>query len=78
MVESQQVLEWIAEGEVKGEIKGKIGSLLRLLERKFPPGPPAEVRAVIQSCTDPELWERWFDAAVVAHSLEEFQQALRG
>ena len=74
MVESQQVLEWINEGEIKGQIK----SLLRLLERKFPPGPSAELRAVIQSCTDPALWARWFDAAVAAQNLEEFQQAQRG
>ena len=78
MVESQQVLEWIAEGEVKGEIKGMVGSLLRVLAKKFPPGPPSEVVAVIQSCTDPNLLSQWLDAAVAAPSLGEFQQALRG
>src|SRR5262249_50071405 len=31
VIQSQQVLEWMAEGEAKGEVKGKVGTLLRVL-----------------------------------------------
>jgi hypothetical protein len=73
MIESQQVLEWIAEGEIKGEIK----SLLRLLQRKFPPGPPEDLVSLIQSCTETSLVARWFDAAIDAQSLDDFRRMLR-
>ncbi|MBL8793029.1 MAG: transposase [Planctomycetia bacterium] len=68
MIESKVVSEWIAEGEAR--------MLLRLLKQKFPPGPPAELAAVIQGNHDTEQLARWFDAAVVAQSLDEFRQAL--
>jgi hypothetical protein len=61
MTESQQVLEWIAEGEAKGERKNKVDYLLRVLRRKFPPGPPPELVSIIQSTTDSTLLTRWFD-----------------
>ena len=84
MVESQQVLEWIAEGEVKGraegeakgEIKGQAESLLRLLQLRFGPGVPADLVAQIRATTDAEQLRRWFDAAVTAPSLEVFRQTL--
>ncbi len=71
VVESQQVLEWIAEGEAKGEAN----ALLRLLERKFPPGAPAEVVAAVRATTDLEQLRRWFDMALAAASLVAFRQA---
>ncbi|MBY0522842.1 MAG: hypothetical protein K2R98_05570 [Gemmataceae bacterium] len=73
MIESQQVLEWITEGE----IKAKVQVLRRLLEKKFPPGPPAELTAVINGCTDLSRLALWFDAAIDARSLDEFRQAMR-
>jgi hypothetical protein len=36
MIESVQVLEWMAEGEAKGEIKGEANALVRVLARRFP------------------------------------------
>jgi hypothetical protein len=56
MTESQQVLEWITEGEIKGRIVEKVESLLRVLQKKFPPGPPADLVAVIQSCPTVTSW----------------------
>jgi hypothetical protein len=76
MTESQQVLEWIAEGEAKGERKNKVAYLLRVLQRKFPPGPPPELVSIIQSTTDSTLLTRWFDAAFDAQSLDDFRRAM--
>jgi hypothetical protein len=79
MVESEQVLEWIAEGEAKGrvegEVKGAANALLRLLEKRFPPGAPAETIAAIRATTDVEHLRRWFDLALEADSLAAFRQA---
>jgi hypothetical protein len=72
MVESQQVLEWIAEGEAKG----KAESLLRLLELRFPPGPPPDLAAKVRGTTDPEQLRRWFDVAFTAASLEAFRNGM--
>jgi hypothetical protein len=72
MVESQQVLEWITEGEVKGLAE----SVLRLLALRFPPGAPADLTAQIRATTDAAQLRRWFDAAVAAASLEAFRQAI--
>jgi hypothetical protein len=90
MEESQQVLEWIAEGEARGEAKGRIegeakgriegeakgetNALVRLLEKRFPPGAPADMVAAIRATTDVEQLRRWFDLAVEADSLAAFRQ----
>ena len=76
MVESQQVLEWIAEGEVKGEVKGTRNALVRYLEKHFPPGPPPDLLARIQSSTDPGQLAHWFEIAMSSPTLEAFQQAI--
>jgi hypothetical protein len=54
VVESQQVLEWMAQGEAKGEAKGEARGILRaqreilrmLLEDKYGPLPPALVQQI--------------------------------
>lgn len=74
MRDSQVVAEWITEGK----IEGKVGAILRLLEKRFPPGAPAQVATVIKASTDVEQLNRWFDAAIDAASLEQFQQAMGG
>jgi hypothetical protein len=72
MVESQQVLEWMAEAE----IKARANDVLRLLEKKFPPGAPADLKAIIQACTDLNRLGNWFDAAIDATSLDAFRKAV--
>lgn len=69
MVESQQVLEWIAQGEAKGRAE----FLLRLLERRFGPSVPNDLVAQIQRTADIEQLRRWFEAAFHAPSLEAFR-----
>jgi hypothetical protein len=72
MTESQQVLEWMAQGEVKGEIK----ALLLLLHKKFPPGPSPDLVSFLQSCKDSTLVTRWLAAAIDAASLDDFHRAV--
>lgn len=72
MVESQQVLEWIAEGELKGRAE----ALLHLLALRFPPGAPADLAAQIREAAEPEQLRRWFDAAYAAPSLEAFREVM--
>ncbi len=72
MRDSQVVAEWITEGK----IEGKVGDILRLLEKRFPPGAPTEVAATIKASTNIEQLNRWFDAAIDAASLDEFRQAM--
>ena len=82
MIESQQVLEWIAEGEARGRAEGRakgeaeswVWSLLRVLEWRFPPGAPAEMAARIRAVADLEQLRRWFDLAFTADSLDAFRQ----
>jgi len=73
MVESQQVLEWMAEGELKRNVQ----LLLRLLEKKFPPNLPGDLVTRIQGCTDLQQLTRWFDAAIDATTLDEFRDAMK-
>ena len=70
VIQSQQVLEWMAEGEVKATV----GRLLRLLELKFQTV-PQEIETVIRATSDISALNGWFDAAVVATSLADFRQA---
>jgi hypothetical protein len=48
---------------------------LRLLEKRFPPGAPAELVATIRAATDIVQVQRWFDLAVEVDSLDGFRQA---
>lgn len=88
MVESQQVLEWIAEGEVKGRAEGRAEGqaegraegqaelLLRLLELRFRTSLSADLVAQIRGTTNAEQLRRWFDAAYTAPSLDAFRQIM--
>jgi hypothetical protein len=70
MIESQQVLEWIAEGLVKG----KVETLLRILEVRFPPGAPPDLAQAIRATTDLDRLSHWLDLAITAASLDDFLQ----
>lgn len=68
----------IAEGMVKGLAKGRAEMLhllrervLRLLRKKYQTEPTADLVAVVQGQTDPNLLGQWLDLAFDASSLEE-------
>lgn len=83
MIESQQVLEWMAQGEAKGkaegmvqgEARGEANAVLRLLAKRFPPGPTKDLTAAIEATTDLQRLRNWFDLAYAANSLDAFRQA---
>ena len=74
MIQSQQVLEWMAEGETKGKIESKADALLRVLELKFQTV-PQEIVTAVRGTNDLGQLNRWFDAAVIAATLAGFRQA---
>jgi hypothetical protein len=73
--DSQQVQEWIEEGVTQGVTQGEANSVLRLLTKRFPPGPPAEVTSRVRASTGLDQLRQWFDLALTAHSLDAFRQA---
>jgi hypothetical protein len=75
MVESKQVLEWIAEGEIKGRIEGEADALLRFLRKRFPPGPSADLESAIRTTTDLQRLRGWIDLAVETDSVDAFRTA---
>jgi hypothetical protein len=76
VVQSQQVLEWMAEGETRGEIKGKVGILLRVLRARFG-ALPADLETAIQAQNDLTRLDTWADAAGAAPTLADFRQAAK-
>jgi hypothetical protein len=74
MIQSQQVLEWMAEGETKGKIEGKAETLLRVLRLRFG-AVPGDVETTIRAETDLNKLDVWVDAAVTAAGLADFRQA---
>src|SRR5262245_48888035 len=60
VIMSQQVLEWMAEGEARGEAKGTGRALLRLLELRFQTV-PVEVVTAVRNTTDLAQLGRWLD-----------------
>ncbi|HEY7154570.1 MAG TPA: hypothetical protein VH575_11470 [Gemmataceae bacterium] len=74
VIESQQVLEWMAMGEAKGAVKNGIDSLLRVLARRFPPGATPDMEVAIRTTVDLERLGSWLDLAVTTNSLDAFRQ----
>ena len=85
VIQSQQVLEWMAqgeakgkaEGEAKGKAEGKAESILRALEMRFAQEPPADLIAIIRATTDLDQLSRWFDAAMTALPWKDSVRSLR-
>src|SRR5262249_58413560 len=70
VIQSQQVLEWMAEGEVKG----KAETHLEILDLKFG-SVPAEVASAIRATMDLARLKQWVAAAVTAQTLDMFRQS---
>ena len=73
MVESQQVLEWMAQGRSEGEVSGERNALLRILEKRYSPL-PAELLTKLRQTQDLALLRSWFDVALGTTTLAEFRQ----
>jgi len=69
VIESQQVLEWMAMGEAKGEIN----ALLQVLAARFPPGAPADLESAIRASADRQRLRDYLVAAAKADSLDAFR-----
>jgi hypothetical protein len=72
MIQSQQVLEWQAEAQVKGRAEGRAEALLDMLEAKFG-GVPKELASAIRATTDVNRLKAWVILAVKAVSLDQFR-----
>jgi hypothetical protein len=73
MIQSQQVLEWMAEGETKGRIEGKLGMLLRVLRARFN-ALPSVLEAAIQTTSNLDQLDQWADLVVNSSSLADFRR----
>lgn len=71
MVQSQQVLEWMAEGETRA----KRADILRVLELRFGEL-PADLVAAIRATEDLTMLVIWLDTAVTAQTLADFRQTI--
>ncbi len=84
MRQSEQVLEWMAEGEARGEARGEVmgmakgwaASLIEILKMRFGPL-PAELVSAINAETDASRLKEWFLPAVSASSLTDFRQLVQ-
>ena len=68
MVQSQQVLEWMAEGEVRG----RAISVLRVLRLRFG-ALPADLDAAIRAETTVATLDHWLELAVNSPTLVDFR-----
>ncbi len=72
VAQSQQVLEWMAEGKLKGQLS----ALLRVLRARFG-ALPADLEAAIRAATDLNVLDGWTDAAATSPTLQAFRQSVR-
>jgi hypothetical protein len=72
MRQSEQVLEWMAEGAIEGQVK----LLLRVLSARFPAGVPADLVNLIRTTATADKLEHWADAAVTTTSFDDFRQVV--
>lgn len=70
MIQSPQVLEWMAEGEIKGRLE----ALIRVLRRRFGIL-PSDLETNLRTCSERTRLDQWIDDAATADSLDAFRQA---
>lgn len=71
--QSQQVLEWRAEGR----LETKRDDVLQLLRLRFQTEVPADLATTVEATTDLNELSRWFAAAAVVPSLDAFRNAVQ-
>jgi hypothetical protein len=74
VLQSQIMQEVRAKGRAEGEARASRSALVRYLRKRYP-DVPADLIALVEAQTDPELLARWFDAALDAVSLDAVRAA---
>jgi hypothetical protein len=77
MRQSQQVLEWQEEARHETRIERARRYILRALQKRFQGPVPADLTERIESLTDLDELDRWFDASQTADSLAAFRAAVQ-
>jgi hypothetical protein len=77
VLQSRQVLEWQEMAAAKTRLATRRESLLRVLRLRFPVALPQDLQTAIQETTDLDKLDLWFDAAVLAPSLDAFRVAVQ-
>jgi hypothetical protein len=77
MWESQVIREWKNKGRDEGRLETRQDVLLRALRVRFRAEVPEDLAQQVRQTTDPEVLTRWFDAALVAQSLEAFRSVVQ-
>jgi len=72
---SQQVLEWQAEALARGKMQGKAEDVVSALRLRFGKKLTKKLQLTVMQCTDLDLLNHWFEAAVTATSLDAFRAA---
>jgi hypothetical protein len=62
--------------EARGEVKRARADVLRVLQSRLGTPAPEPVRLAVEGTNDLGVLDRWFDAALVAASWEDFQAAM--
>jgi hypothetical protein len=73
--ESQLIKEWQAESEARGRVQGAAEMLLRFLEVRFGPVPPA-LREQIEATQDRARIDAWVPLVFAAANLADFAQRI--
>ncbi len=73
--ESQQVLEWKAEGKAEGQAETARDNLLFVLQARYRTQPPADVVARVNSMSNLADLKHWLGLTLSCDSLEQFRNA---
>jgi hypothetical protein len=75
--ESQVILSWMDRGKQRGSAEAWRDALLKLMRSRFQDPVPEAIRLAVEGTNDPDTLGRWFDIALAAPTLAEFQAAMR-
>jgi hypothetical protein len=75
--ESQVIRGWIERGRQQGIMQAGRKNILTLVRLRLHDPVPEEVRLAVERTNDLATLDRWFDAALIATTLDEFLSAMR-
>jgi hypothetical protein len=77
VLESQFVNSWRREGEIRGVLLTSRANLLKVVRLRLKDPVPESIRLAVEGTNDPEVLDRWLEAALTATSLAKFRAAMR-